>query len=88
MLFYSTKGLPALFDPKAPASTHVSPRYIEKSIEETGSPNFVTAILADYRSYDTLGEVVVVFTAGIASALILLSYSRKERKKHGREHET
>ena len=85
MLFYSTGGLPALFDPQSPASTHVSPRYIEKSMEETGSPNFVTAILADYRGYDTLGEVVVVFTAGIASALILLSYSRKERKKPGRE---
>jgi multicomponent Na+:H+ antiporter subunit B len=58
-------------DPKAPAAIHVSPRYIEHSHRETGAPNFVTAVLADYRSYDTLGETTVIFTAGLACALIL-----------------
>ena len=56
---------------KAPAATHVSPRYIERGHHETGAPNFVTAILADYRGYDTLGETSVIFTAGLACALIL-----------------
>jgi multicomponent Na+:H+ antiporter subunit B len=50
---------------------HVSPRYIERSHEETGAPNFVTAVLADYRGYDTLGETTVIFTAGVACLLIL-----------------
>ena len=81
LLFYSVSGLPALFDPEAPASTHVSPRYIEGSHEETGSPNYVTAVLADYRGYDTLGETTVIFTAGISAALILRAYGRKKRKK-------
>ena len=27
-------------------------------------PNVVTAVLASYRGYDTLGETTVVFTAG------------------------
>ena len=80
LLFYSTTALPALFDPEAPASTHISDRYIEKSHEETGSPNFVTAVLADYRGYDTLGETTVIFTAGIAAALLLRLYKKKERK--------
>ncbi|MBZ4654702.1 MAG: multicomponent na+-h+ antiporter subunit [Peptococcaceae bacterium] len=71
MLFITTSGLPMLFDPNSPAATHVSPRYIEKSREETGSPNFVTAVLADYRGYDTLGETTVIFTAGIAAVLLL-----------------
>ena len=31
----------------------------------TGVPNVVTSVLASYRGYDTLGEVVVIFTAGI-----------------------
>ena len=79
LLIYSSTGLPALFDPDAPASANVSPRYIEMSSGETGSKNFVTAILADYRAYDTLGEAVVIFTAGIASALVLRSYGKKAR---------
>lgn len=36
-----------------------------------GPPNFVTAVLADYRGYDTLGETTVIFTAGLACLLIL-----------------
>ncbi|MBM3224930.1 MAG: cation:proton antiporter, partial [Candidatus Tectomicrobia bacterium] len=43
----------------------------ERSHTETGTPNFVTAILADYRAYDTLGETTVIFTAGLACVLIL-----------------
>jgi multicomponent Na+:H+ antiporter subunit B len=32
----------------------------------------VTAVLADYRGYDTLGETIVIFTAGLACILILM----------------
>lgn len=71
VLFYALSDLPATGDPRSPAAMHVSPRYITSSYEETGSPNMVTAILADYRGYDTLGETVVIFTAGIATVLIL-----------------
>jgi multicomponent Na+:H+ antiporter subunit B len=49
----------------------VSPRYIEYGHEETGAANFVTAVVVDYRSYDTLGETTVIFTAGLACLLIL-----------------
>lgn len=63
--------LPPRGDPQAPANTHVSPYYLEHAIEEMETPNVVTATLADYRSYDTLGETVVIFTAGLASLLIL-----------------
>ncbi len=58
-------------DVNSPAATHVSPRYIEEAHEETGAANMVTAVLADYRGYDTLGETTVIFTAGIACLLIL-----------------
>ena len=56
ILMIAGSGLPRVGDPNAPASTHVSPRYIERGHAETGAPNLVTAVLADYRSYDTLGE--------------------------------
>ena len=34
-------------------------------------PNMVTAVLASYRGYDTFGETLVIFTAGIAVLLLL-----------------
>lgn len=71
LLIYGTIDMPIWGDPNSPASTHVSPRYIKKSFEETEVPNIVTAILADYRGYDTLGETTVIFTAGIACLYIL-----------------
>jgi hypothetical protein len=46
-------------------------RYIEEGHHETEVPNMVTYILADYRSYDTLGETTVIFTAGVAVILLL-----------------
>ena len=63
--------MPDTGDPESPASRHVSPRYIERGFAETDVPNMVTAVLADYRSFDTLGEVTVIFTATVAVLLIL-----------------
>jgi len=71
VLFIAFAALPPFGDPAAPAATHVSPRYIEQGPAETGATNLVTGVLADYRGYDTLGEVVVIFTAGLACLLIV-----------------
>ncbi len=76
-LVYGTLGLPAFSDPEAPIQTHVAPRYLSESLKETGVPNVVTAVLASYRGYDTLGEVTVVFTAG-AGVIALLR--RRQRR--------
>ncbi|MFC1962191.1 hydrogen gas-evolving membrane-bound hydrogenase subunit E [Chloroflexota bacterium] len=71
LMLFATTGLPDRGDANAPANTHVSPFYLERSLEDTGTPNVVTSVLADYRGYDTLGETVVIFTAGLACVLIL-----------------
>lgn len=71
LLLYGTLDMPDWGDPRSPASLHVSPRYIEKTVEETAVPNMVTSVLADYRGYDTLGETTVIFTAGIACLLLI-----------------
>ena len=71
LLIYAEGDLPAHGDAQAPASQHVSPYYIEHAEEEVETPNIVSGVLADYRSYDTLGETVVIFVAGMASLLIL-----------------
>jgi len=78
-LVYGTLGLPAFSDPQAPIHTHVVPRYLSGALAETGVPNVVTAVLASYRGYDTLGETVVVFTAGIGVIALL----RRARRAKG-----
>ena len=70
-LVYGTLDIPAFGDPNAPAQMHVAPYYLDRSMPETGVPNVVTSVLASYRGFDTLGEVVVVFTAGIAVLLLI-----------------
>ena len=70
-LIYGTLDMPHLGDPNAPVHQHVAPRYIVESPEEIGIPNMVTSVLASYRGYDTLGEVTVIFTAGLAVLLLL-----------------
>jgi multicomponent Na+:H+ antiporter subunit B len=78
VLAYGMQGLPAFSDPQAPIHTHVVPRYLAEGLRETGVPNVVTAVLASYRGYDTLGETVVVFTAG--AGVIALLRRRLRRK--------
>ncbi len=71
ILLYGTMDFPAWGDPQAPASAHLSPHYIEQAIAETQVPNIVTAILGDYRGYDTMFETVVIYCAGLAVISIL-----------------
>ncbi len=71
LLLYGTLDMPRYGDPNAPIHHHVAPRYIEESGREVGVPNIVTSVLASYRGYDTLGEVTVIFTAGIGVMLLL-----------------
>jgi len=67
LLIYAEGDFPAWGDPQSPASQHaISQHFITQAIEETAVPNMVTAVLADYRGYDTMFETVVIFTAGIA----------------------
>ena len=79
-LVYGTYDIPSFGDPDAPAQQHLKQRYIEKSMQEIGVPNTVTAVLASYRGYDTLGEVIVIFTAGIG-VMLLIGGRLKHRKK-------
>ena len=79
-LVYGTLDMPYYGDPEAPIHQHVAPRYINHSLAETSVPNMVTAVLASYRGYDTLGEVAVIFTAGIG-VLVLLSRIKLGRRK-------
>ncbi len=71
LLLYAAEDLPEFKDPESRANVHVSPEYLKNSLRETDTPNVVTAVLMDYRAFDTLIETAVIFTAGIACALLL-----------------
>jgi multicomponent Na+:H+ antiporter subunit B len=71
-LVYGVNALPRFGEPTAPAMLHVSPEYIRNSVSDMATPNVVAAVLADYRSLDTLIESAVVVTAVLACLLILM----------------
>ena len=83
-LIYGTLDMPHFGDPDAPVHHHVAPRYLEKSPDEIGIPNVVTGVLASYRGYDTLGELTVIFTAGVG-VLALLGIRRRRQDEASRE---
>src|SRR3990170_948146 len=76
-LVYGTLDMPYYGDPGAPAQRYPSPSYLERMPGEFDVPNAVTAVLASYRGYDTLGETTVIFTAGIGVLLLLRGRPRR-----------
>ena len=70
-LFYATINMPAFGDASAPANADVGQQYVERTASEIPMPNIVTAVLASYRGFDTMGETMVIFTAGVAVMLLL-----------------
>ncbi len=81
-IIYGTLDMPDFGAPDSPAQTGVAAEYIARSPHEIGIPNIVTAVLASYRGYDTLGEVGVVFTAGVG--VLLLLGGLRARRRRGR----
>lgn len=80
LLIYGTVDMPHFGAPDTPAQTHVGPDYLERIPKEIDVPNAVTAILASYRGYDTLGETAVVFTAGIGVLMLMSGLARRRRE--------
>ena len=81
ILIWCSYDLPEIGLATAPIHLHIVPDYILGSKNDIGIPNIVTSILASYRGYDTFGETVVVFTAGIA-VLALLKNTTTPKKKN------
>ncbi len=79
-LVYGTLDLASYGDPDAPVQKHVAPTYLKEAPIKTGIPNVVTAVLASYRGYDTLGETTVIFTAGVGVLLLLGGWRRRRRE--------
>jgi multicomponent Na+:H+ antiporter subunit B len=79
LLITAALDLPAFGDPNAPIHLHVAPRYLAESGSVLHIPNVVTTVLASYRGFDTLGETIVVFTAGLGVLMLLAGVTRTNR---------
>ena len=83
ILIYGSLDMPEFGSTNAPAQTHVGLTYLESTPKDIGIPNVVTAVLASYRGFDTLGETAVVFTAGVGVLVLLGGFAKTRRRKDG-----
>ncbi|MCK4237176.1 MAG: DUF4040 domain-containing protein [Candidatus Krumholzibacteria bacterium] len=78
--FFAIKEIPRFGEPLM----RVSSEYLKTGPEKTGATNVVTAILLDFRAYDTIGEATVLFTSIVGAFVIL----RRKGRKHKAEADT
>ena len=91
-LVYTTLDprMPHYGDAKAPAHGRLAPEFLADSVKQVGEdkptathiPNVVTTTLASYRGFDTLGEVVVIFTAGVGVLILLGGGATRRRRRN------
>ena len=81
ILLATVMNMPGFGQEDNPINNEVAERYLERSEEETGSENVVTAMIIGYRGFDTLGESCVLFLA-VAAVMILLLRDRKNTSEH------
>lgn len=72
LLIFGTTDLPSMGDATSPVNTHVGADYLKTTPADIDIPNVVAAVLASYRGFDTFGEVVVIFTAGVGVLALLM----------------
>lgn len=87
IMCFSVSSLPVIGDVNSAPNQHVTPYYIENSKVDTGSPNIVTATLADYRGFDTLEETTVMFLAGLTAFLVLTAGKKRDEEEKMNEKE-
>jgi len=59
--------------------TRLGDYYIEKGRDETGASNVVTSVVVNYRGFDTLGEVTVLFVAAVGLSAVLATRRKKQK---------
>ena len=78
LVFNLMDDFPNFGESKITQNSNVTEYYLENSNSEMGIPNVVTSILAGYRAFDTLGEVIVIFIAGVSVIGILREEKENE----------
>lgn len=76
LLLRVAADLPDLGDPHSPANSHLAPYFRESGAEDAGSDNLVTAETVNYRGFDALAKVTVIFT-GLMAVVAILGRERR-----------
>ena len=84
-MLWNIHYLPDFAEAEQPMNNEVSERYIEKAVEETGAVNAVTAMILDYRAFDTFGESCVLYIAAIVVMAALKQKTIRLRKYKRRD---
>jgi multicomponent Na+:H+ antiporter subunit B len=70
-MLYAVPDLPDYGSANSPANSYIGTDFLSRTATEVDIPNVVTAVLSSYRGYDTFGEVLVIFAAGLGVLLLL-----------------
>ncbi len=65
--------------PFAKNKMNVSKHYINKGLKENGAANIVTSVVLNYRGFDTLGEITILFIGAVGLGLILFGFETKRK---------
>ena len=76
-------GLSLMSIPFGKDKIKVGKHYIHDGMRETGAVNIVTSVVLNYRGFDTLGEVTILFIAALGLGTVL--YGKKKKVKEGLE---
>ena len=71
IMLITVNHLPEFGSADNPAVNEVFVRYVERGTEETAALNIVSAVLFSYRSFDTLGEALMLFAAAVAVIMLM-----------------
>ena len=74
MSYIALKDLPKLGYP----IMKVANVYIQEGLIRTGAANLISAVILDFRAYDTLGEATILFTAVIGVLAVMRKVGRKK----------
>jgi multicomponent Na+:H+ antiporter subunit B len=61
--------------------TKIGGHFTSKGVEETGAVNIVTSVVLNYRGFDTLGEITVLFTAAIGLGAVLSTFRKRNNSE-------
>jgi len=86
VLGYGMSGLAPIGDARGPTQLYVAPYYLDNTQREMGMPEVVTAVVAGYRGFDTLGETTVIFTAAVGVFLLIGEPQRRRKTGAGARH--
>lgn len=78
-LFFSRKAIMQL-PPFGQPLMKMGSQYIAEAVKRTGATNIVAAIILDFRGYDTLGEVTILFTSVVGVLAVLRKTGRKSER--------